>query len=183
MSTDRHAHTLNMVILYDSIGAGKRAKELCDRVVAGLGAAYTLNCHCWNLSMLQSPVAAQFVARETTQSPCLMVAVNANVTLARPLEAVLGQCARAMRSAGTALVAQLHGIPKENEEHAPAYRRLKQIAANAGIPFFSEVIETAADDPHCTMAVSPKIIPFPNQLSATRNRGRYAQTEATATSR
>ena len=183
MSTNPQAHTLDMVILYDSIGAGKRAKELCDRVVASLGAAYTLNCHCWNLSMLQSPVAAQFVARETAHSPCLMVAVNANVTLARPLEGVLGQCARAMRRAGTALVAQLHGIPKGNEERALAYRRLKQIAANAGIPFFSEVIETAADDPHGTPAVSPKMIPFPNQPSATRKRGRHAQTEETATSR
>ena len=147
MSTDRQSHTLDMVILYDSIGAGKQAKELCDRVVAGLGAAYKLNCNCWNLSMLQSPVAAQFVARETTQSPCLMVAVNGNVTLAQPLEAVLGQCVRTMRSAGTALVAQLHGIPKGNEERAPAYRRLKQIAANAGVSFFSEAIETAADVP------------------------------------
>ena len=148
MSTDPQAHTLDMVILYDSIGAGKRAKELCDRVVASLGAVYTLNCHCWNLSMLQSPVAAQFVARETAQSPCLMVAVNGNVTLARPLETVLGQCARALRHAGTALVAQLHGIPKGNEERAPAYCRLKQIAANAGVPFFSEVIEPVADKAH-----------------------------------
>jgi hypothetical protein len=156
LSTDRQAHTLDMVILYDSIGAGKRAKELCDRVFAGLGAAYKLNCRCWNLSMLQSPVAAKFVARETAQSPCIMVAVNGNVTLAQPLETVLGQCARALRHAGTALVTQLHGIPKGSEECAPAYRRLRQIAANADIPFFSELIETAANAPQpLTTAKNP----------------------------
>ena len=67
------------------------------------------------------------------------MAFNGNDGLAGHVEAFLKQCACTLRAAGTALVAQLHG---GKEEQLPAYRCLEQIATSAGIPFFSEVIET-----------------------------------------
>lgn len=139
-------HALDMVILYDSLHAGQRAKELCSRVAGRLGDAYDMKFHCWNFSMLSNPVAARFVTIQVMSAPCLIVACNGNDDLARPVETFLTQSTRAMRASGTALVAQLHGIPGGKEEQLPAHRSLKQIAASAGIPFFSEVIKPVVSE-------------------------------------
>ena len=146
-STETQEHALDMVILYDNLDAGKRAKELCDRIAGRLGDSCKLKLHCGSFSMLSNPVAARVVTFQIMSAPCLIVACNGNDDLPRPVEAFLKESARVMCGAGTALVAQLHGIPGGREEQLPAHRCLQQIAANAGIPFFSEVIETAADDP------------------------------------
>ena len=130
--------------------------------------------------MLLDPVAARVVTIQTTSAPCFVVAFYGNAGLAEHVEAFLKQCAHTMRAAGTALVAQLHGIPGGKEEQSPAYRSLEQIATSAGIPFFSEVIEPAADE---VTSPTSKIIPFPNQPSPKGERGHHAQTEETAQSR
>lgn len=141
ISTETQEHALDMVILYDNVHAGQRAKELCSRVAGRLGDAYDMKFHCWNFSMFSNPVAARFVTIQIMSAPCLIVAFNGNDNLARPVAEFLRQSARALRAAGTALVAQLHGIPGRKEEQLPAFRCLQEIAATAGIPFFSEVIK------------------------------------------
>jgi hypothetical protein len=139
-----------MVILYDSLPAGQRAKELCDRLATQLKTECDLRFHCWNFSVLSDAVAARVVSLQAMSAPCLIVAFNAKDDLARPVAEFLRQSARALRAAGTALVAQLHGIPGGKEEPLPALRCLQGIAATAGIPFFSEVIKPG---------VSAKLVP------------------------
>jgi len=67
-----------------------------------------------------------------------------NVAAAR--QELLHTCARGIRAADGALVAQLHGILKMNEELCPAYGGLRQIAHHAGVRFFSEVVELPEDE-------------------------------------
>ncbi len=141
ISREHEERALNMVILYDNLHAGQRAKELCDRVATQLGDDCELRFHCWNFAMLNDPVAARVVTIQATSAPCLIVACNGRDELTRPVETFLTKNTRALRASGTALVAQLHGIPGGKEEQLPAHRSLKQIAAQAGIPFFSEVVE------------------------------------------
>lgn len=148
MSTETQERALDFVILYDNLRAGQRAKELCDRVAARLEPDVELRFHCWNFAMLSNPVAARFVTIQVMSAPCLIVACNGNNDLTRPVETFLKQSARVLRGAGTAIVAQLHGIPGGKEEQLPAYRSLVQIAVSAGVPFFSEVVTPAADEVH-----------------------------------
>ena len=98
--------------------------------------------------MLGNPVAARLVTNQVMSAPCLIVACNGKNDLTQPVEAFLKQSARVMRSAGTALVAQLHETPGGEMEQLPAHRSLAQIARGAGVPFFSEVIKKAADEVH-----------------------------------
>ena len=140
MNTDGRVSAFEIVILYDSIGAGKRATELCHRLAAKLGPQYQLQLHCWRITILQNPSVAALVARETACSPCLVIAVNGNNPLAWPLKEFLNHHACAMRRTGTALVAQLYGIYKTDREISPAYRCLNQIAQNSGMRFLSEAI-------------------------------------------
>jgi hypothetical protein len=145
MSTTSKLQALDLVILYDVLQAGQRAKELCDRLAGQAGDTYAMRFHCWNFAMLDDPVVVEIVTLQILSAPCLIVAFNGNDNLARPAEVFLRQAARTMRAAGTALVAQLHGIPNGTEQQLPAFRCLQRIAANAGIPFFFEVIKPAAD--------------------------------------
>ncbi len=144
MSTTPKLHALDMVILYDALHAGQRAKELCSRVADRLDDEHDLKFHCWSFSLLDDPIVMRVVTIQIMSAPCLIVAFDANDDLARPVVEFLRQSTRALRAAGTALVAQLHGIPGGKEEELPAFRCLKEIAATAGIPFFSEVIKPVA---------------------------------------
>ncbi len=142
--------TLPLFLHYDSVRSGKRAKKLCDRLGQQLAPDCELNLSIWRLSALQLlPPLARAAARETERTNLLIVAVDGDKTLPRPVKSCLHWCARGTRVATGALVAQLHGILKMNEELCPAYGCLKQIAHHAGVRFFSEVVELPEDELDC----------------------------------
>src|SRR6267143_2247508 len=138
---ETHASSLDVLIVYDSVRSGKRAKELCDRLGQQLAPDCKLNFSVWSLSALQLPTLAQAAASAAEHAALLIVAVNGDKTLPRPVKSCLHWCARGIRAADGALVAQLHGILKMNEELCPAYACLREIAHHAGVRFFSEVVE------------------------------------------
>src|SRR5882672_5908011 len=137
-----HTSNSDVLIVYDSVRSGKRAKELCDR----LGQHRELSLSVWSLSALRLPALARAAAHEAERATLLIVAVNGDETLPRHVKTCLYWCARAIHAADGALVAQLHGILKMNEEFCPAYDCLRQIAHHAGVQFFSEVIELREDE-------------------------------------
>src|SRR3989454_8098140 len=142
MSIETHTSILDMLLVYDSVRSGKRAKELCDRLGQQLAPDCKLNLSVWSLSALQLlPTIARAAASEAERATLLIVAVNGDKTLPRPVKSCLHWCACGIRAADGALVAQLHGILKMNEELCPAYVCLREIAHHAGVRFFSEVVE------------------------------------------
>jgi len=132
---------MEVLIVYDSVRSGKRAKELCDRLAQQLAPDSELNFSVWSLSALQLPTLAQAVASEAEHAALLIVAVHGDKTLPQPVRNCLYWCAREIHAADGALVAQLHGILKMNEEICPAYGCLREIAHHVGVRFFSEVVE------------------------------------------
>ncbi len=143
---ETHTSGLDVLIVYDSVRSGKRAKELCDHLGQQLAPDCELNFSVWSLSALQLPTLAQAAASAAEHAALLIVAVNGDKTLPRPVKSCLHRCARAIHAADGALVTQLHGILKINEELSPAYGCLRQIAHHAGVQFFSEVVELREDE-------------------------------------
>src|SRR2546422_2785452 len=142
MSIETHTSSADALIVYDSVRSGKRAKELCDRLGQQLAPDCKLNLSVWSLSALQLlPTMARAAASEAERAALLIVALDGDRTLPRSVKSCLHRCARGIRAVDGALVAQLHGILKMNEELCPAYDCLRQIAHHAGVHFFSEVIE------------------------------------------
>ncbi len=135
--------SLNVLVVYDNVCSGKRAKELCDRLEK-LSRKYKLNPSFWNLSVLRVAPLAQAAATAATHAALVIVSVNGNTALPPLLKNWIGRYARETRALGGALVAQLHGIVGRNKELSPVYCSLKQIAQDAGVGFFSGVIEPAA---------------------------------------
>ncbi len=150
MNSETHTNSTDVLIVYDSVRSGKRAKELCDR----LGQYCELNLRIWNLSALRLPALARAAAHEAGRAILLIVAVDGDEMLPRHVKTCLHKCARAIHAADGALLAQFHSILKMNEKLCPAYRCLKQIAQHAGIQFFSEVVELREDELDCSSAES-----------------------------
>ena len=152
MNSETQTNSSDVLIVYDSVRSGKRAKELCDRIGQQLAPDYKLNLSIWRLSALEIlPPLARAAAREAERATLLIVAVNGDKTLPRPVKSCLHWCARGTRVANGALVAQLHGILKMNEELCPAYVCLREIAHHAGVRFFSEVVELPEDELDCSL--------------------------------
>src|SRR6266853_3687116 len=126
MNSETQTNSSDVLIVYDSVRSGKRAKELCDRLGQQLAPDRKLNFSVWSLCALQLPTLAQAAAREAEHATLLIVAVEGDKTLPRPVRNCLYWCARGIRAADGALVAQLHGILKINEELSPAYCYLRQ---------------------------------------------------------
>jgi hypothetical protein len=137
----------DVLIVYDSVRSGKRAKELCDR----LGQHCELSLSIWSLSALELPPLARVAASAAERAALLVVAVNGDRTLPRPVKSCLHRCARAIHAADGALVAQLHGILKMKEELCTAYGCLREIAHYTGVRFFSEVVELPENEPGCSL--------------------------------
>jgi len=77
-----------------AVRSGKRAKEFCDRLGQHLAPDSKLNLSLWSLSALQLlPVMAQAAAREAERATLLIVAVNGDKTLPRPVKNCLHWCA------------------------------------------------------------------------------------------
>jgi len=50
MKRETHTSSLDVLIVYDSLRSGKRAKELCDRLGQQLAPDWKLNLSVWSLS-------------------------------------------------------------------------------------------------------------------------------------
>jgi hypothetical protein len=151
----------DVLIVYDCVRSGKRAKELFDR----LGQHCELSLSVWSLSALRLPALARAVAHEAERAILLIVAVNGDETLPLHAKTCLHRCACAIHAVDGALVAQFHSIFKMNEELCRAYGCLKQIAHHAGISFFSEVVELLEDELDRTVgSLRTSELPAPGQF-------------------
>jgi hypothetical protein len=143
---DKPGGDLDVLVVYDGSRAGKGAKELCDRLRLQLPCECRLNLSLWSLPVLQVPSVARAAGAEAAGADVLVVAVNGDRPLPAPVRSWIAKCALRLPRGVGAVVAQLHGIVKLGQELSPAYGALLQIARDAGVGFFSEVIESADDE-------------------------------------
>jgi hypothetical protein len=139
--SNRRLTEIEVLVAYDSLSSGKRAKELCDRLSKETSGEYELHLGFWNIAALEHPSFAHAALADATSAGFLILAVDANKPLLPSLRSWVARCACRMHAGGGALVAQLHGILNMEREVSPAYIFLNEVAHNAGVEFFSEVIE------------------------------------------
>jgi hypothetical protein len=119
------------------------------RLLQHLAAEFELNINLWSLSALQNPALARLAATDAAHAALMIIAINGDKVLPPSVKSWISRCARRIQSAGGVLAAQLHGISRMNHELAPAYGCLKHIATDAGVGFFSEVIDPADNEDAC----------------------------------
>ncbi len=144
---DSRAAAFNVLIIYDELHSAKCAKELCDRLEQQASSENKLNLKLWSLAALKMPALATTAASDGRFAPLLIVAVHGEAHLPPCVKSWISRWGRAARSFSGGLVVQLHGIIRMNEEVSPAFLCLRHIAHDAGLEFFSEVIEPSTDEP------------------------------------
>jgi len=143
---EKSAIQVGAVIIYDKVLAGKRAKELCDRLQSRLGPLYALNLSVWNMAWLQNSALARLAAEAATHVDLLVVAIDGDKSLPPFVRSWFSRVAHHACVADGAIVAQFNSILRMEHEFAPAYAELKRIAHEAGMSFFSQVVEWTVYD-------------------------------------
>jgi len=136
---------LHVLVVYDNLASGIKAKGLCDRLAQPFKPALPWALSFWSLSALALPLLAREAADEAAQTDLLIVVVDGDLALPPALKSWLSRSARGLRTRAGALVAQLHGILKMDQEASPAYACLKHIAEDSAVDFFAEVVAPADD--------------------------------------
>lgn len=132
---------LKIPMLFDDDDARETGANLCDRLLVQLGPRYAMHLLPWKLTVTRFPQLAEIVTREAMRSPFLLVTINGGNAVTPEVETFMRRCAGALRCGGAALVVQLYGISKDEQELSSAYRCLKQIADDLKIPIFSKVVD------------------------------------------
>jgi len=140
-NTRTSATGLKVMVIYDKLYSGIKAKDFCDRFAKQLSLAGELRLSFWSLSALQLPQLAPGAEKEANHADLLLMAVNGDELPSAFLKSWVSRCVREMRTHGGAVVAQLHGILRMNLELSAAYKCLKHIVEDSGTDFFSEVVE------------------------------------------
>lgn len=137
---DTSPTSVKVLLVFDSVLAGKQAKELCDRLGNRLGPEFEMHLSLWNTTMLEDSASAHAAVTEAVSAALIIIAVKGDQPLAAPVRSCLQRCASRLHAHGGALVVQLNGILKMDEEVASAYCFLKNLAYQTGAAFFSEVV-------------------------------------------
>jgi hypothetical protein len=136
---------VEVLVIYDNVEAGKKAKGLFDRLQRFLGSEYNLFLRLWNMAALQAPSLAQ-VALQTVEWPgVLVIAVDGNKPLPQFFKRWLGQCARRPHPAVGAIAVHIYGVPQAKHALSHPCMDLRQIAREAGMAFLSEGTQLADD--------------------------------------
>jgi len=145
------AASLNVLVAYDNLCSGIKAKDFCDRLTQRLAPRCELQLSLWSHSALQIPLLARTAEDEAAQTDLLIVAVSGDEALPPLVKSWISRCTRKLRSHAGALAVQLHGILRMNQELSPAYECLKHIADDSGVDFFSEVVKPAGEKLDCSL--------------------------------
>jgi hypothetical protein len=139
---------LNVVIAFDDLRAGRKAKELCDRLALRPSPDCALHIGLWSLSVLQIPQVLQAAATQAARAALVVVTVSGQTDLTVSAKTCVTMFSTGKTSAHGALTVLFHGASRPRENLAPSCAFLRRAARTAGRTFFSQVIETDDDLPH-----------------------------------
>jgi hypothetical protein len=142
------ATALNVVIAFDDVRAGKKAKELCDRLARRLNPNCELHISLWSLSVLHLPQILQAAARQAARAALVVIAANGQTDLTLAAKTWVTMFSTGRTSADGALAVLFHGASRACVELAPSCAFLKRAARTAGRAFFSQVIDSGDDGPY-----------------------------------
>ncbi len=147
MSNENLPQTLEVLIIYDNLEAGKQAKALCDRISRSLGPDFTLAPSVWKSSLFRFPEMSRAATRAATQAVAIIFVLAGWKDMLPELQVwVEGLRGNGRPYRDCALVVLLHDIPALSLDSAPAWIALSRSARNAGMEVFAEVIQARQDE-------------------------------------
>ena len=137
---------INVLVVYENLRLGIQAMGLCDRLAGQLAPAFELQMDFWSLDALELPDLVQAARQEAEQTDVLIVAVESAAPLSPPFQDWLRRWARRQRLHQGVLAARIHGLLNLGRRYSPAFACLQQIAAEAGVDFLWEAVESDGEE-------------------------------------
>lgn len=136
---------IDVLIAYDQLEAHQHAKDLCNRVTEHLGPGCELNVTAWNFRLLGVTELMCATAKNAARAAMIIIAADGHDDLPSSMKTWIGMVVAAREAAVGLIVAQLHGIRREDKEVAPAFLYLKQLADASALDFLAQVVEPEDD--------------------------------------
>jgi len=138
---EEQSQTLDIMIAYDDLGAGQRAKEFCDRLSRHLGPGLKLKLSVWKISLFRFPEISRAATIAAESAVAIIFAANGHKDLSPQAKAWIEMFTGKERpNRNCALVALLHDISHLVIDLAPAGISLSRLARKAGMAFFADVL-------------------------------------------
>lgn len=135
---------LNVVVVYDNLGAGQRGMSILASLVDQFrGARVEIRAQLWRFDLLDDPQWFNAALGEAIRADMLIVSTGSmNSHLPATVNDWLNQCLARKQGFGGAIVA-LPGAASEPD--APRFQFLKSAAIEAGLDFFTPQSSVRAD--------------------------------------
>jgi hypothetical protein len=132
--------TFYVVIIYQDISAGRRAKHFYDRVVQALTDEYNFSLEVWNFQVLALPEIGNSVAQATAQADCVILSMHGQAQLSVQIRHWIERWSGLIADYKPALVALL-AQPETRRGTVPsALDYLRSVADRAGIDLFTHTV-------------------------------------------
>jgi hypothetical protein len=142
-STDRSPPTpFNVVIMYEDLGSGKRAKKGFDYVAEELGNDLEFRHSMWRLDVLQDPKLNALAAPALAEADLLIISLRGKGQLPAKIRALIDE-RLAQTSHDCALVALFEGAGSATR--SSVYACLATLARQHGLDFFEQALSDAED--------------------------------------
>jgi hypothetical protein len=131
----------DILVLYEDVGMGKRAKVLCDSLENGLGERYKLEVSYWSFEVLRFTDLLRAVAETARRATLIVVAADGKRPLPSWVKTLVAMFLYGEPNGECAVVALLSMPSEHGQDFSPAYAYLKRTASAAQLALFSHVIE------------------------------------------
>ncbi len=130
------APLLNVMILYEDLGTGLRAKRSLDLLPDHLRANAKLSTKLWRLQLLSDPLLSEQAAREGAAADVIILSVHGRSALPVEVETWLGSWRRHKQPRAYALGVLLDAAEVSQGSENPVVSYMQQVASDAGVDLF-----------------------------------------------
>jgi hypothetical protein len=126
----------NIVIAYEDLAAGVRAKQTFDYLLAELGGRFTFTCKLWKFRILEAPQLSEIAAQDAAEADMIMVAAHGHQELPSAVRGWINLWLQRAGRRDRALVALVDSQDGDTTKPNPICSHLHEVAKRGNLDYF-----------------------------------------------
>ena len=136
----------NVVLAYDEIAGGMRAKEVFDDLVRRHGDLFKFVCQLWNFAVMREPELFEAAVRDASKAEMIVIATPKN-QFPNQVRQWIGRWLPRKGAASPTLVVLLNGKAKQAAEGPESWEAVRQLVEGGGVAVLSKEVDWPARPP------------------------------------
>ena len=133
----------NLVLAYDEIAGGMRAKEVFDDLVRRHGDLFKFVCQLWNFAVMREPELFEAAVRDASKAEMIVIATPKN-QFPNQVRRWIGRWLPRKGGASPTLVVLLNGKAKQAAEGPEGWEAVRQLVEGGGVAVLSKEVDWPA---------------------------------------